>query len=151
MAGLVPAISIHLARLCGPKRDRWDKPGDDALPPHPPAAHLRVKHRAAWPVLQFVPIDAAAVEQRPRMDDDAARARSRRRRQAPLRDWRGLLRARVERSADKQCGESQLDRNLKLGHRASLPFSAHSHPSWNPETGSPLSRGRAVKPNLHYI
>jgi len=29
MAGLVPAISLGLARLCIPDRDRQDKPGDD--------------------------------------------------------------------------------------------------------------------------
>jgi hypothetical protein len=29
MAGLVPAISIRMARHCLPKRDRRDKPGDD--------------------------------------------------------------------------------------------------------------------------
>jgi hypothetical protein len=31
MAGLVPAIPIHLARLCPKKRDRRAKPGDDKL------------------------------------------------------------------------------------------------------------------------
>ena len=44
---------------------------DGELPPHPPAAHLRIKHRTARPVLQLIPIDAAAVEQRPRIDLDA--------------------------------------------------------------------------------
>jgi len=29
MAGLVPAISIHVARPLPPKRDHRDKPGDD--------------------------------------------------------------------------------------------------------------------------
>ena len=30
MAGLVPAIPIHVAQPCPPKRDRRDKPGDDS-------------------------------------------------------------------------------------------------------------------------
>jgi len=31
MAGPVPAIPIHLAKLCAPKRDHRDKPGDDGI------------------------------------------------------------------------------------------------------------------------
>jgi hypothetical protein len=27
----VPAIPIHLAKLCAPKRDHRDKPGDDGI------------------------------------------------------------------------------------------------------------------------
>src|SRR5690348_2438045 len=86
------------------------------------------------------------------MDLDAAPGRyGRRRRQARLRDRGGLLRQRGERRTDKQCGESQPGRKLNLGHRGSLPFSPHSRASGNPATGSPLSRGRAVRPNPHYI
>src|SRR5580698_4122887 len=36
------------------------------LSPYPPAALAGIKHRAARPVLQFIPVGAAPVEQRPR-------------------------------------------------------------------------------------
>jgi len=42
MAGLVPAISTHVARPCLPKRDRRDKPGDDDH-----LRHLRWSFRGA--------------------------------------------------------------------------------------------------------
>src|SRR5258708_39086076 len=40
MAGLVPAISLRLARLCPPGRDRRDKPGDDNRRVHTEAATM---------------------------------------------------------------------------------------------------------------
>ncbi len=66
-----------------------DELRNDGLPPHPPAAHLRIKHLPARPVLQFVPIGAAPVEQRQRIDDDTPRmSHGRRGRFAGSRDRR---------------------------------------------------------------
>ena len=75
---------------------------------HPPAAHLRIKHRAARPVLQLIPIDAAPVEQRPRIDLDARRAYAARRQRGrgpAFAERRRLRRAYRAAAEQRQCGE----------------------------------------------
>ena len=96
MAGLVPAISIRVARPCPPKRDHRDKPGDDD---HSDISvgHSGARARAREPGIQkpasCLHLDSGSGADAPSRNDERAGMAS------PL-SWPGLSRLRAEASTD---------------------------------------------------